>query len=139
MAYTDYKVNLQLTSGSAGLTLSGTASYRGANFAPGYVPHIIRAVAIAVNTAVTSGATVKFIKGAIGLTGSLTTIASVALTTGRATKGKVVYRENLAVEVQPGQELRVKLTDGGVGKVTPIIWAEPRWEVPLNNTSMITG
>lgn len=143
MAYTHEKVQYRVgtTTGTIGdsnlgVLLSGTASYKAGSFAPAYIPHIVRAVSAVITTAVTSGAVFKFIKGNIGLTGSLTTVAIVRLTTAH-TKNKVVYKDSLNVEVSPGEELRVKLTDAGVGSAMPHIWVEPRWERPGNDTNMV--
>jgi hypothetical protein len=147
MAYThdkqefpvSYATGTTYLASSLGIFVSGTASYKVPAFRPTYVPHLVHACCARIVTSLTSTAILKFIKGNVGLTGTLTTIATLQLNTDHDA-GDVVYKDGLGTEVSPGQELKVKLYDAsaGVGRVVPVIYTSHKWEVPGNNSYMAT-
>lgn len=104
---------------------------------PGYVPHIIRAVAVAPGAAVAGGAVVKVDKR---LSDGSRGDGDVAVVTLPASDlGDVIFVDDLNVEIKPGEEAVAEVTTaGGVGEVADIVfYVEPRWELSGNNLSMI--
>ena len=135
MAYTHSKYERVVASAAA---LSSTGD-KGA-FAPGMVPHIVRAVAAVIKTVPAAAGVLKFDKRPTA--GSDTgrgdgDVAVINLATSH-TAGTVVYKDGLNALIKPGEEVVAEVTTAtGTGGVAEIIaYVEPSWEVPGNNTRM---
>jgi len=111
------------------------------SWAPGYMPHIVRAAAVVFTTGVDATGQLKLDKRPTA--GSNTgrgdgDVATLNYTTTTGAQGAVVYKNELNVEILPGEEVVAEISDAtptaGVGHV--ILYIEPRWEVPGNNTDM---
>lgn len=108
-------------------------------WAPGLVPHIIRAAAIVVSNDIGATGVVKLMYGTAGLaTTQGTEIDAINLLTTHVA-GEVVYAEGLDIEVAPGQEVIFDMTDACAASDAGhlILLVEPRWERPANNSSMV--
>ena len=115
------------------------------DWAPGYVPHIVRAVSLVFTTAVDATGELKVDKRPTA--GSDTgrgdgDVATIAYTTTTGAQGKVVYAGTTAaplnVKVSPGEELVFQVTDATptAGAAHLVLYLDPVWEVPGNNTDM---
>jgi hypothetical protein len=111
------------------------------DWAPGYVPHVIRAVAVVVTNTIGAAGVVKFDKRPTA--GSDTSrgdgdIAEINLATTHDA-GEVVYVDGLDEVINPGEEVVVEVTDACAASDTGhiIIYVEPYWEQPENNADMI--
>lgn len=136
MAYTHTQYEVMVASDG---DLSSTADI--GDWAPGFVPHIIRAVAIVVTNDIGATATVKVDKRPTA--GSDTSrgdgdIADIDLTTDHD-QGNVVYQTDINVKVSPGEEAVVEVTDAAAGSDTAhvVFLVEPTWEEPGNNDDMV--
>lgn len=134
-----YEVVVTSNAGVKELDLASTGDK--ANWAPGLVPHVIRAVSVKITNDIGATGTVNFDKRITfgtdtGRVGDV--IAGIALTTAHL-GGKVVYRDGLNVTIKPGEQLIVAFDDaaaaGDLCEVT--LWVEPVWENPSNNTAMV--
>lgn len=135
MSYTNDKIEVALGSGQV-VTSTGTVG----SWMPGFQPHVIRAASAIITAATTSGAVVKVLSGTIGLTGSLTTVATLNLTTGAATDTSVIFSDQLDVQVDPGEEVQFRVTETGAGaNFTPVLYMQPTWEMPANLSSMASS
>lgn len=108
-------------------------------WAPGLVPHIVRAAAIVVSNTVGAAGVVKLMYGDAGLaTTQGTEIDAINLATTHAA-GEAVYVEGLDQEVVPGEEVIFDMTDAAASGDTGhlILLVEPRWERPANNDNMV--
>ena len=113
------------------------------SFAPGYMSYIVRAVAVVINNDVAAAGVVKFDKRVTA--GSDVgrgdgDIAVVTLGTAH-TGGKVVYKDGLNIRLDPGQEAVAEVTDvtGAGDTARVILYLEPTWERPANNTAMVAS
>jgi hypothetical protein len=110
------------------------------DWAPGYIPHIVRAVAVVVTNTLGGAGVLKVDKRPTA--GDDTgrgdgDIATVTLPNG-TTAGSVIYVDGLNVRVDPGQEAVAEVTDVTAASDTAhvILYVEPTWERPANNTAM---
>ncbi len=136
MAYGDQQVEHMMAKDAS---LASAADV--ADFAPGYQPVIIRAVALVFTTSVNATGALKIDKRPTA--GSDTgrgdgDIATINYTTVTGAQGKVVFKENIDVELKPSEEAVAQVTDAtpSAGNAHIILFFEPRWEVPGNNTDM---
>lgn len=116
----------------------GSAGLKG-TWAPGLVPHIVRAAAVVVSNAIGDAGVMRIAYGAAGLaTTQGTEIGKINLATTH-TAGEVVYIEGLDEEVVPGEEVIFDLTDACAASDAGhlILLVEPRWERPANNSNMV--
>ena len=136
--YTSGQYEVQLGNGTTVLDLTTIGDK--ARWSPGFVPHIIRAVVVAVNAAPGDAGVVKFDKRP---TYSSDTnrgdgdIAVVNLATTHA-QGNMVYKKALNVTINPGQEVVVEVTDASasVNGARVSLLVEPAPEEPANITAM---
>ena len=136
MAYThtQYQVNLTAT----GIT-AATSGVVGNKWAPGFVPHVVRAFAI-VNTSTLANVSSLVCVLERRSHNAATTATGLATINGTATGGAgvVYYNSGLNATVHPGEELQYHITTAAtvaaLHQVT--VWVEPKWEEPGNNTNM---
>ena len=109
------------------------------DWAPGMVPHIIRAIALVFTIVPQATGVLKIDKRVTA--GSDTgrgdgDIATINYTT--AMVGLVVYVDGLDIEIKPGEEIVAQVTDATPtsGSAHIIAYVEPRWETPANNADM---
>lgn len=136
MAYTYDQVEYELAAAQA-FTSTGDKL----TWAPGYVPHYIRAVALGITTAFTvTNAVVNFTtRGTIGSNSGISAgdIAILKVLTSY-TAGQIVYKDGIEKLLKPGQELVVNVgTASTAGNANVSIFAEPSLETPANNTNMV--
>lgn len=129
------------TSNQTGVQLSITGVR--AVWAPGFVPHIIKAAAVmpTVTTVMTDDVFVGF-NADISVAGTPTRLFTINLPTSGVLGHKAVYhRVTRFIEILPGQKVECAVTAaataGVYGKV--ILYVEPRWEEPENVTSMLAS
>ena len=146
MAYTHSKYEVQMMSnrtstdvgeGTAQITVTGIAGI--AQWTPGFMPHIIRAIAVSpLTTVLISGCSLLFQVTGVG--SSAATIASFNFTSGDDAGSKVLFWDNLNQEVKPGEIVMASVSQlGGVvpgARVGITLYVEPRWETPANNANM---
>jgi hypothetical protein len=131
--------NTQYEMSVASLDLTSTGDKAEFNF--GYVPHIIRAAAVILNAAPGDAGVVKFDKRVTYESDTGRGDGDVAvinmLTTHSA--GQVIYKNNLAVEIKPGEQVVAEVTDASasVTAATVVLFVEPAWETPANRTIMV--
>ena len=120
-------------------TISGTAEFR---WTPGYIPHVVRAVAVTVvTTAGFSTGTDPVLSVRKGTFGATTATAdeqdTITLTSGMAA-GDVKYLDNLNISVNPGQSICVVASTLPTAALTigVQLFVEPKHEVPGNITTM---
>lgn len=145
MAYSHNQTQVLFASG-----MSATASGDKAYWAPGYMPHIVRAAGVIITTSgsTTSGAVIAFKHISIASGATASDLAVLTMTSGTSSgggtpttalvAGNVMYKDGLNVKVNPGQKvvLNVRTAVTGVCGIRGWLWVEPSWENPLNNTSM---
>ena len=111
------------------------------DWAPGLVPHIIRAVALVVTNTIGAAGVLKFDKRPTAGDNTGRGDGDVAVLNLATTHdaGEVVYKDGLNVLIKPGEEVVAEVTDVTAAADTGhvIIWVEPAWENPSNNTKMI--
>lgn len=131
--YSQVQYEVFLTPSDVSATTSGTK----AEWAPGLVPHIIRGFSMSLATGVTNPVSVKLLHISLASGSTASDIATINTTTGDLA-GIVVYKQNLNVEVTPGQKviLNVPAIVSGAANFRASIMVEPRWERPANNTVM---
>jgi len=136
MAYTHTQYEVMV---GKDLSLASTADV--ADWAPGMVPHRIRGVAVIVTNTIGATGVVKLDKRTAS--GDDTgrgdgDVCTINLATTHDA-GKVVYKTGLNVEILPGQEVVVQVTDACASGDTAhvVMMVEPRWDQPANNTKMI--
>lgn len=123
------------------LTLSG----RQWSHTPGYQPYIVRAVGIVITAsgAAAGARRVKmsaFRNSTPGGTATTTlTLIDTATLGSLLARGKVVYMDNLNTQINPGQELVVRVTQAATqaAKAKVIATVEQHWEHPDNNTNLV--
>lgn len=107
---------------------------------PGYVPLVIRAVAIVCKTDPTAAGVVKVDKRPTAGSDTGRGDGDVAVINVAAThaQGDVVYKDGLNVELKPGEEAVVEVTGAvtGLTLADVIFFVEPRWELPGNIAAM---
>ena len=136
MAYTHSQYEVMMTN-VAVITSTGDK----AQWAPGYVPHLLRAWAFVTTTQATVTAPVLDLDKQIAAgsaTGRIADFVSPLKPLLANVAGKVTYKDGLQSKVSPGEQLVYNITTAataGAGSV--IIFVEPTWEVPGNNTNLI--
>lgn len=113
------------------------------DWAPGYVPHRIRAAALVLTTSPDAAGQVKVDKRPTA--GSDTSrgdgdVAQLDYTTDEDA-GEVVYIDGIDVTVNPGEELVFEVSDATptAGAAHLVLYVEPMWETPANNSNMVEG
>lgn len=139
MAYTHSKYEVLVTANGV---LSSAADI--GDWSPGYIPHIIRAVALVFTTVPqATGVTKVDLRPAAGSdTGRGDgDIAVVNYTVALAPAGAVIYVDGLDIEVLPGAEAVFQVTDATPtsGNAHLILYVEPRWEIPANISAMVAS
>lgn len=136
MAYTHSKYEVLVIKNAA---LSSAADI--GDWSPGYIPHIIRAVAMVFTTVMSHTGVTKVDKRP--LAGDDTgrgdgDIATINYTVALGAVGKCIYVDGLDVEILPGQEAVFQVTDATPtsGNAHLILYVEPRWETPANISNM---
>jgi hypothetical protein len=138
MAYTHskYEVDVRQADGTALADMGAAAG--NAVWAPGYMPHILRAVALVFTEVCDAVETVTITKRVTA--GSDTdeeTIDVITTTVADSAAGEVMYVDGLDVEIAPGEELQVTWTSAGSTGIAHIkAYVEPRWETPANLSNM---
>lgn len=136
MAYQYDQVEYDL--GSATCTSTGDKL----GWAPGYVPHYVRAVSFQVNTAETTTNTVlNFTTQPVGFSNSNITAGDIAilkvLTTH--TQGQVVFKDGInEKKLAVGTRLVFNVGTAGATLIgNPHLFLEPSYETPLNVATTI--
>lgn len=135
MAYDHTQYEILMTATAASATATGDI----AKWSPGYVPHVIRAVAIipTVSGVTLSGAVFNFNHLSLVSGSSATTIDTIN-GTATVTPGRVMYADGLNVKVSPGEEVICNVgTAKSALNVKAVLFVEPKWEQPGNDTSMV--
>lgn len=111
------------------------------DWAPGYIPHIIRAVALVFTVVPQATGVMKLDKRPAA--GSDTSrgdgdVAVMNYTAAGGVAGQVIYKNGLDVEIKPGEEVVAQITDATPtsGSAHIILYVEPRWETPANESDM---
>lgn len=148
MAYSHSKYEVEMTpltpstapaAGANGVNIAATGVQ--SIWAPGLVPHIIRAVGV-MQTAGTpnDGAVHLSFRADLTTPGTVTEILKVVLPT-TVTGNKVVYKTATRyIEVKPGQIVQCAVTAAATAAslAKVILYVEPRWEQPGNLTGMLS-
>lgn len=139
MAYSHTQYEIQLT-GAAGAALSIASTGDKATWLPGYVPHRIRGCAFVITTAATVTPPI------LNFTTQLTALSNAGIAAGdiaivkpllAQAAGVVVYKDGIQAKVKPGQSVVLNVgTAASAGAGVGVLFAEPEWETPANNTSM---
>jgi len=136
MAYTHSQYEVMMTN-VAVITSTGDK----AQWAPGYVPHLLRAWAYITTTQATVTPPVLAMDKQIAAgsaTGRIASFVSPLKPLLAALAGSVCYKDGFQSKVSPGEQLVYNITTAataGAGSVS--IFLEPTWEVPGNNTAMV--
>lgn len=111
------------------------------DWAPGYEPHIIRAVALVITNTIGAAGVVKVDKRPTAGSDTDRTDGTVAVINLATTHdaGEVVYKDGLSVLIKPGEEVVFEVTDITVAGDTAhlILFVEKSPENPANNTKML--
>jgi hypothetical protein len=141
MSYTHTQIEAQVV--NVGVAADPTNLISAADLgalAAGYQPFKIKAIAAVVAEALgTADATVELDKRVTaGSDTGRTQQAVMTIPQATAAVGDVYYQDGLDITINPGEEAVVE-TDGGAsttGGVNVILFIEPLWETPDNNTAM---
>lgn len=135
------EVRMGASTGVTNLDLTSTGDK--ARWAPGLCPMVVRQVSVLVNAAPGDAGVVKFDKRPTY--GSDTSrgdgdVAVVNLATSHAA-GKCVYKKNLNVTINPGQEVVAEVTDASasVNGAQITLLVEPAYEEPGNVSAMVAS
>lgn len=119
-----------------------SAAVIGNEFAPGYTPVTIRAVAVILKTTVSCAGVVQLKKWpTVGSSASESVIATVAIPNAQAA-GAVVYKHGLNTKISPGEGVIAEVTDAagnGTQTADVVFEYEMSPEAPANNTDMTAG
>lgn len=136
MAYELLQEQTLITDGS----LAAAADIAGAKFAPGYIPVTIRAVSLVITDTIACAGVVKLDKrptpGSDAGRGD-GDVVTISIPNATAV-GAVIYKDQLNVKINPGEEVVAECTDaaGASGKATIKLIFEPSYEVPANFSEM---
>lgn len=138
MAYTHSKYEVIAARG-ADLAATGDEG----DWAPGYIPHIIRAVVILITNTIGATGTISVDKRVTFGSDSgrlVGHVATIALTTAHV-GGVAIYKDGLDVEILPGEQVMFDVTDAAAsGDLADLIlYVEPRWETPANISAMVAA
>src|SRR6266540_673605 len=144
MAYphSKYEVYLMGAAGSsANLNLAGTTGDK-FFWSPGYMPHIIRACALIVTTALSGTLGVLDFDKRVTAgsdTGRVSSGGVARINLAVKAAGVVIYKDGLNNQINPGQEVVLKLTTamGTAGVGTSVMYVEPTWETVGNISAMV--
>jgi len=135
MAYPQSKYQVMMTTSGVSCTTSGDK----AEWHCGVVPHIIRRCGIiyTVSGATPSGLAVIFNHLNLA-SGSTASALDTIYGTSSDIVGNVVLSAELNVQIDPGEKVVFNNSQivSGACHVVPVIWVEPKWEVPGNITNM---
>lgn len=116
------------------------------DWSPGYMPHIVRALAVEVEvaSATTTACVVTFYRNTLGTTTTTnrTTIDTITVPAAAAAGNVYYVDENTTdfafYEISPGQEIQAVVTTAATTTGTNTVSAvlEPRWETPGNDTNL---
>jgi hypothetical protein len=135
MAYTHSQYEVMMTN-EAVITSTGDK----ATWAPGYVPHNLRAWAFLTGVVATVTAAVLALDkqpiagSAAGRIASFVSPLKLAI---NQALGSVVYKDGMQAKISPGEQLVFNITTAATaGTGSAIIFVEPTWETPGNNVNM---
>ncbi len=141
------EVVVRATTGEAVLDLTSTGDK--GTWGPAFVPHIVRAVSVALNgTPGSAGIVVGDLRPTMGSDTGRTsaTVFSIALATTHTftaeTAQPVIYHvPSSPVTVYPGQSVVVECTDASaaVDGARVTFWVEPIYEVPANMSTIVSA
>lgn len=124
---------------------SASTTGKKAVYGNGYMPFIVRAVALQkIGTQASTAAIVgSFRKGTAGSTvATAGHITSVTIATS-AVRGKVYYKDGIRSEVSVGDELQLNITTVSAAahpKIRAYAFIEPRWETNIaGNSNMVAS
>lgn len=108
-------------------------------WAPGYIPHYIRAIQAVVTTDVVDGDGVVYFYKDTTANPQTTLVATLKMgDLSPVAAGKVIYLDGLNILVAPGEEITSDNDPEGVtGIATFTMYVEPTWELPANNSAMV--
>lgn len=135
MAYTHSKYEVFVKANMA-LGSTGDKAY----WSPGYIPHIIRAVALVITNAIGSSTEVRVdLRPTAGSDTGRGDGDIAALLSSSLALGKVLYKDGINVRVNPGEEAVFQVTNAGeaADEAHAILYVEPTWELPANNDAMV--
>jgi hypothetical protein len=133
MAYTHSKYEY-LVATNANSNGTGVKGY----WAPGYVPHIVRAASCVLRTDATANGVLVFELHPIAGNSTNSNLAVLNVPNGTVA-GKVIYKDGLNQVVTPGAEVQANVT-GTFGNATTChicLYVEPTWETPANDSDMV--
>lgn len=136
--YDNTQYEVPLTVGTATLSLAAAADI--ARWSPALMPHYVRGVAVALNAAAGSAGVVvgdKRVTFASDTGRGAADVFTLNIPNGQAA-GTVVYKENLSVLINPGEEVVIEVTTvvAALTAVKISLYVEPSWERPGNITAM---
>ena len=145
MAYPHDKVEVILTATDGNNILLASSTGEKGRWTCGFVPHILRAVAVVHRATQVTNATNEIWSirhatkaGAASATGQQ--ISTLTFPSGKA-QGAVAYRSGLNTKVLPGQEIIAHVTTaaGAATRNRVILYLEPSWEQPGNVAAMVAS
>ena len=136
-----YPTGRQMVTVAQGVDLNSLADV--GRFTPGPVPYIIRGVYLAITNDLAAAGEVRVDKRVTQGSDTGRGDGDVAILNllGTHTGGQVVYRRNLNVQINPGEEAVVQVTDvTGAADVCDVIFdVERKPDVPGNFTAMVAS
>ena len=141
MAYTHSKYEV-LMDAASGPIYSATASGDKANWSPGFMPHIVRAVAVIPTVSGTTLSGMVFNFNHLDLT-SGSTASALAVINGTATviPGRVMYKTvSGEVAVNPGEDVIFNVgTAKTAVNIRAVLYVEPKWDSPGNQSNLVAS
>ena len=148
MAYSHskYEVVMQpvmaISASGAATTVAGArmdATGVVANWAPGFVPHIIKGAAVRTSATVNHANAVHVsVRADVSVPGTPTELFKIVLPTAGTIHKAVYKRPTYQIEVKPGMVVEANVTAAATrADGTIVLYVEPRWEEPANVTSML--
>lgn len=133
MAYTHVQREVAIATAASTASLAVIGIYT-----PGYMPVILRAVAMVFSTAAAAAGIMLVKRRPIpGSASGESTVATINFDGTSGAVGKVVYVDGLHAKFVPGEQICFEITDvaaAGVVEIKALV--EETWEVPQNNTEM---
>lgn len=137
--YSNYEHEVPMTNGVAVLDLTTTGDK--ARWSPMFAPTRIHAISLALNATPGDAGVVKFDKrptfGSDTSRGdgdvAVLNLATTHTVTG-GTQARVVYKMDLNILIQPGEEVVMEVTDASAAVTASkcSFWVEPVYETPAN-------
>lgn len=134
MAYTHTQYEFRVAR-AASLAATGDVG----DYAPGYVPHRIRAVALVLLADPAEAGVVRVDRRPTAGSNTGRGDGDIAILNIAAThnQGDVIYKDGLDVELLPGEQAVAEVTDAVAGLTADVIFfVEPRWDRPGNNADL---